>query len=87
MKVITFKDSYEKWSDAYFSKLSNDSSIRTITSAYEYCRKLDNIHDEKLFEQVLCARMFKKMGLGDERAAYLAEHIDALVTFQQDSDE
>lgn len=43
LKVITFKDLYEKWSDAYFSKLSGDSSIRTITSAYEYCRKLDNM--------------------------------------------
>lgn len=43
LKVITFNDLYEKWSESYFSKLKSDSSVRTITSAYEYCRKLDNI--------------------------------------------
>jgi len=42
-KVITFKDLYEKWSDGYFEKLKGNSSIRTITSAYAYCRKLDNM--------------------------------------------
>lgn len=37
---ITFSDVYEKWSDAYFPTLSNASSVRTITSAYKYCKPL-----------------------------------------------
>lgn len=42
-KVMTFKELYEKWSEAYFPTLSGESSIRTITSAYKYCEGLSNL--------------------------------------------
>ena len=42
-KVMTFKELYEKWSEAYFPTLSGESSIRTITSAYKYCEGLNNM--------------------------------------------
>ncbi len=50
-------------------------------------RKWLSIHEEKLYEQVFYTQIFRKMGLDDETAAYMAEHIDALVAFLQDSDE
>lgn len=34
---ITLADLYQKWTDAYFPTLENESSVRTITSAWKYC--------------------------------------------------
>lgn len=34
---ITVKELYERWTEFYFKKLKNDSSKRTITSAWKYC--------------------------------------------------
>lgn len=40
---ITFSEVYEKWSENYFTKLSNPSSVRTIKAAYSYCNGLYNM--------------------------------------------
>lgn len=40
---ITFSEVYEKWTEEYFPTLGSNSSIRTITSAYKYCRPLYNM--------------------------------------------
>lgn len=40
--IITVKELYERWSKEYFAKLTSQSSIRTITSAWAYCK---NIYD------------------------------------------
>ena len=40
---MTFSDVYEKWTESYFSTLSNPSSIRTINAAYKYCAPLYNM--------------------------------------------
>ena len=40
---ITFAEVYEKWSEHYFTTLSNPSSIRTVTAAYNYCNGLYNM--------------------------------------------
>ena len=37
--VKTFADLYEAWTKQYFPKIKN-SSIRTVTSTYEYCSGL-----------------------------------------------
>lgn len=39
-KVSTFQDLYMAWSSEYFDKLTSESSIRTVTSAYAYCSGL-----------------------------------------------
>lgn len=39
-KAMTFEDVYRVWSEDYFSKLKNDSSERTIKSAYSYSSDL-----------------------------------------------
>lgn len=39
---ITLKELYDKWSTWYFDQLKSDSSIRTISSAWRYCRMLYN---------------------------------------------
>lgn len=35
--AITLKELYDKWSEEYFKTLANDSSKRTVTSAWNYC--------------------------------------------------
>ncbi len=40
---MTFSDVYEKWSDVHFQTLANDSSKRTIISAYSHCKQLYNM--------------------------------------------
>lgn len=42
-KVSTFQELYKAWSSEYFPKLTNESSIRTVTSAYAYCSGLYNM--------------------------------------------
>jgi integrase len=37
---ITFEEVYEEWSKGYFPTLSNNSSVRTITAAYKYCKPI-----------------------------------------------
>lgn len=37
---ITFTEVYKKWSDEYFRKLKNLSSMRSIESAFKYCTPL-----------------------------------------------
>lgn len=37
---MTVEELYAKWSEAYFPKLSGESSVRTITSAWKYCHEL-----------------------------------------------
>lgn len=41
--TITFSEVYDKWSSKHFPTLANPSSIRTITSAYNYCKPLYNM--------------------------------------------
>lgn len=36
IKKVTISDLYERWSRIYFDELSGNSSVRTITSAWEY---------------------------------------------------
>ena len=36
VKTVTVQDLFEKWSESYFNELSVDSSVRTITSAWQY---------------------------------------------------
>lgn len=36
-KSMTVKELYERWSESHFKKLTADSSIRTIESAWSYC--------------------------------------------------
>ena len=38
--TITFAEVYERWSKDYFPTLANNSSVRTITAAYNYCSPL-----------------------------------------------
>lgn len=40
---ITLEKLYEKWSDEYFETLKSVSSIRTVTSAWEYCSEIKNM--------------------------------------------
>lgn len=40
---ITLEKLYEKWSDEYFKTLKSISSIRTVTSAWEYCGEIKNM--------------------------------------------
>lgn len=40
---LTVQQLYDKWSDEYFSKLASESSIRTITSAWNYCSSIYNM--------------------------------------------
>lgn len=42
-RVNTFADLYKVWSADYFQTLKNESSQRTIISAYSYCSKLYNM--------------------------------------------
>lgn len=35
-KAITFEEVYQVWAESYFSTLKNESSIRTVKSAYSY---------------------------------------------------
>lgn len=37
---LTLSELYQKWTEAYFPTLANDSSIRTIKSAWKYCHVL-----------------------------------------------
>ena len=39
-KQMTFSELYKVWSEGYFKRLNNESSIRTIESAYSYCSYL-----------------------------------------------
>lgn len=41
-KDITFKEVYEAWSERYFKRLNNDSSIRSVESAFKYMHTLHN---------------------------------------------
>lgn len=41
--IKTFGDLYEAWSREYFDTLKNDSSIRTVKSAYAYCDAIKNV--------------------------------------------
>lgn len=47
-KVKTVGDLYEVWSADYFEKLKNDSSKRTVTSAWAYCESIKNMPLKKL---------------------------------------
>ncbi|MFA9375780.1 MAG: tyrosine-type recombinase/integrase [Lachnotalea sp.] len=38
--TITFEQVYEEWSEGYFSTLGSQSSIRTVTAAYNHCKPL-----------------------------------------------
>lgn len=38
--AITVERLYEKWSEEYFKTLKNESSVRTITSAWAYCSSI-----------------------------------------------
>lgn len=42
-KVKTVGDLYAIWQPEYCSKLKNDSSVRTITSTWEYCKDISNM--------------------------------------------
>ena len=35
-KTVTVQDLFDRWSESYFNELSVDSSVRTITSAWQY---------------------------------------------------
>lgn len=37
---ITVQELYEEWSEKYFKNLTSDASIRTITSAWNYCSSI-----------------------------------------------
>lgn len=81
-----------EWSEILMKMLANEADgvkgdIGITKEEMEDYLKWLSIYEKKLYEQVLYTHMFKKMGLDDETAAYLAEHIDALVIFLQDSDE
>lgn len=41
--AITVAELYEKWTEAYFKTLKSESSIRTITSAWNYCSSVYNM--------------------------------------------
>lgn len=41
--AITVRELYEKWSESYFSTLSSESSVRTITAAWLYCSSVYNM--------------------------------------------
>lgn len=47
-KIATVEDLYNMWSEGYFQKLKGDSSIRTITSAWKYCKSIYNMPLKKL---------------------------------------
>lgn len=38
--VITMQELYKKWTNRYFKSLTNESSIRTVRSAWSYCSPL-----------------------------------------------
>lgn len=38
--AIIMKELYERWSEEYFKRLKNDSSIRTIKSSWSYCSSI-----------------------------------------------
>ena len=42
-KIKTVGDLYEIWQPEYCSKLKNDSSVRTITCTWEYCKSIANM--------------------------------------------
>lgn len=47
-KIKTIGDLYAIWQEEYCSKLKNDSSVRTITSAWRYCESISNLPLKKL---------------------------------------
>ena len=40
---ITVQELYDRWTDSYFKSLKSDSSIRTITCAWNYCSSVYNM--------------------------------------------
>ena len=40
---LTMQQLYDRWSEAYFSTLKSESSMRTITSAWAYCSSIYNM--------------------------------------------
>ena len=45
--AITVKQLYDKWSSEYFNSLKSETSIRTITSAWAYRIKTNNMPKQK----------------------------------------
>lgn len=41
--AMTVAELYDKWSDGYFKTLKRDSSVRTITAAWNYCSTIYNM--------------------------------------------
>lgn len=46
--TMTVSQLYDKWSEEYFKSLKNDSSIRTITSAWAYCSSVYDMQAKQI---------------------------------------
>lgn len=47
-KIISFGDLYEAWFGEYVNTLKSDSSIRTISSTFKYCKNLVDMPIRKI---------------------------------------